>query len=826
MKRQTAHRWLAMLVLVFALPSLACQFSLIDWSLFDQTTPAPGMGPTATPAPLVEATFKVRLPLPLAPGETIYLAVLDEVTGLALNPLLYTMQPLDAQTYSLKMPFTLGSLVKYRYVRKGLTTAQEDTTFGELVRYRIYHASGSGEVNDLLASWSDQPYNGPTGRIRGVVTSAASGQPIPNIMVGAGGVSTLTDSLGQYQLEGVIPGTHLLTAYALDGKFKPFQQGAMVIADASTPAMLAVQPANMVQVTFNLSAPADTVAGAPVRLAGSISQLGNTHGDLAGGVSTVAARMPTLTPGSQTGRYSISLRLPAGADIRYKYTLGDGFWNAEHDADGKFVVRQLIVPETDTVVNDTVRTWQAGPSAPIVFNVSVPANTPISDTVSIQFNPYGWTEPIPMWPLGNNRWVYRLSGPLNILGSFGYRYCRNDQCGAADDIETAASNQSRRVSTSLTPENRQDTVRAWMWLPESNPATVIAVPIKARTPGFWTGIEFQASYHPTWQPLYPFALNNVQGLGTNVLILTPTWTAKNNQPLIFAPTAGQDPLWEDGLQAIQFARASNLNVALYPSPSLQPNGPDFWLKAPRTPTWWDNWFARYRAFALYHADLASQGGGQALILGGEAISPALPGGLLVDGNPSGVPADAESRWRSLIAEVRSRFKGQLLWAHPYRGTLSPAPAFADQFDAIYLLWSAPLAANGADLDAMRTEAGRRLDEEVLPFLSSIGKPVIIAVDYPSARGAALGCVPVGGGCLDWSALQPIYPDSASVPLDLQGQTDLYQAMLQAIEGREWVSGFVSRGYYPPVSLMDKSSSVRGKPAADLLWYWYPRLLGK
>jgi hypothetical protein len=36
---------------------------------------------------------------------------------------------------------------------------------------------------------------------------------------------------------------------------------------------------------------------------------------------------------------------------------------------------------------------------------------------------------------------------------------------------------------------------------------------------------------------------------------------------------------------------------------------------------------------------------------------------------------------------------------------------------------------------------------------------------------------------------------------------------------------VSRGYYPPAALRDKSASVHGKPAADILWYWFPRMLG-
>ena len=60
---------------------------------------------------------------------------------------------------------------------------------------------------------------------------------------------------------------------------------------------------------------------------------------------------------------------------------------------------------------------------------------------------------------------------------------------------------------------------------------------------------------------------------------------------------------------------------------------------------------------------------------------------------------------------------------------------------------------------------------------------------------------------------------------LQGQADIYEAMLNAINTRSWIAGIVSRGYYPPAMLQDKSASVHGKPAADLLWYSLPRLTG-
>jgi hypothetical protein len=60
---------------------------------------------------------------------------------------------------------------------------------------------------------------------------------------------------------------------------------------------------------------------------------------------------------------------------------------------------------------------------------------------------------------------------------------------------------------------------------------------------------------------------------------------------------------------------------------------------------------------------------------------------------------------------------------------------------------------------------------------------------------------------------------------MQQQFDIYDAMFNAINARSWVSGIVSRGFFAPVTLQDKSASVYGKSAADLLWYWYPRMLG-
>jgi len=817
-------RTLALAGLSFLLLN-ACTLSLVNIptnlsTLFPPTaTPAYPLPPTATPQPSAALTFQVALPAPLAAGENLVLSVVDEVTGLGLNPVNYPMQQSqDAEHYMASIPFALNSVVKYRYLLQGALPTAEVDSAGNPVRYRMVSVTSPATVQDVVAAWSGSPFSGSTGRLTGQVLNASSGAGIPDILIAAGGEQTLTDSNGTFFLEGLPAGTENLVAYALDGMYQTFQQGARVEAGQLTPVKISLAPAALVNVTFTVIVPQNTLQGVPVRLAGNLLQLGNTFGDLNGGMNTVATRMPMLSP-MPDGRYTLTLPLPVGADIRYKYTLGDGFWNAEHELDGSFTLRELVVPATqDPVqVQDLVHTWQAGPSSPILFEASVPAATPVSDIVSIEFNPYGWTEPIPMWPRGNNQWVYQLYGPLNILGGFEYRYCRNDQCGLADDQASAGGTPGRPVSTSLTAQDMQDTVNAWTWLQNSASGNVVGLQVNARSAGFFAGVEFQTGYDPTWQAWEPLAIQNVQALHANWLVLTPTWTYHSASPLVFSPLPGHDPLWSDSTQMITSARAANLSVALFPQPAFPGTAADWWSAAPRTADWWASWFDRYQAFVDYHADLAAKTGAQTLILGGDWLTPALPGGRLANGGDSGVPADAAARWAAILADVRGRYKGSLFWALSYPGGLASAPSFLNTLDGVYLLWSAPLATTSQpNVDDLHAQAGKLLDSDIQPFQASLQKPLILAVAYPSADAAAQ---------TSFSSAELVSPGVKGAAVNLSAQADLYQALLMAVNERSWISGLVSRAYYPPAVLQDASASVHGKPAADLLWYWFPRFLG-
>lgn len=834
MKSMHRHPYqaLASIMVLFALASQACSLSLIKLpDLFPPVTDGqPTLPvPPGTPQPMAQTTFVTSLPEPLAPGESLVLITMDEVTGLSLHANSYPMQARDGLTYTATLALPLNAVVKYRYMRRGASQVSEDSSLGIPVRYRLYQVLAQAEVQDIVSDWADKVYARQTGRIAGRVLNTDTGAPIPNILVTSGGVQALTDSTGRFSLEGLPAGTQNLVAYALDGLYQPFQQGATVGAGQSTNVDLRVRPAPHVSVTFNVTVPVNTVPGAPVRVAGNLLQLGNTFADLQGGLSTNTDRMPllSLTP---DGRYIGTISLPVGAYVEYKYTLGDGFWNAEHDAAGQFLLRSFVVPQQDVVLQDQVTSWQAGnASGPILYEVNVPSTTPAGDIIYIQFNPYGWTEPLPMWPLGNNRWAYKLYSPLNILGSFGYRYCRNGQCGSADDKQTMGSASSGRISTtSLTPQDIQDTVSAWAWYENPEPSTLVGASIASRGSGFTAGVEFQATYRPNWSFFAPQALTNIQALGANQVTFTPTWTYNSINPLEFAISPGNDPLWIDSAIMIGQARALGLQVAIFPIPRFPGTAAEFWSQAPRDNAWWQEWFDTYRTFLVNYADLASQSGSQILILGGDWLSPALPDGKLADGSSSGVPADADARWAAIITELRSHFSGNIWWALPYtKASLLVPLSFLQETDGIYLLWSAALTTQGgASRSDLANEAGRLLDNEVSALPSLINKPVILALAYPSATGSSTGCLADGrGGCLSWEALSQPNPDVGSVSLDLQSQADLYEAVLTAVNSRSWINGVVSRGYYLPAALQDKSASVHGKPAADILWYWFPRMLG-
>jgi hypothetical protein len=127
-------------------------------------------GETVQKTTLAETVFEVTLAEPLNENEILYLEMLDEVTGVALNPSRYEMEAKDDYSYFVRIPMAIGSLVKYRYVRQG-TDANiiEHDTNGNVVHYRLNVIKKPAIVKDFIAKWNSKKYEGKTGEFSGFV---------------------------------------------------------------------------------------------------------------------------------------------------------------------------------------------------------------------------------------------------------------------------------------------------------------------------------------------------------------------------------------------------------------------------------------------------------------------------------------------------------------------------------------------------------------------------------------------------------------------------------------------------------------------------------
>ncbi len=311
--------------------------------------------------------------------------------------------------------------------------------------------------------------------------------------------------------------------------------------------------------------------------------------------------------------------------------------------------------------------------------------------------------------------------------------------------------------------------------------------------GYWAGFEISQGYRPSWSALIPQAFSQMKSGKSNTVVITPSWTygrqPPGNELPILAPLPGQDPSWFETTSWIQQAHTVGLKPVLRPIPNFLIPPTEWWNTASRDESWWQVWFEQYRTFMIHHADMAAQSGASGLILGGEWLQPALPGAEMPDGSATGLPEDAEARWRSLLTEVRSHFNGQILWALSYQDLLLPPP-FLDLIDQTYI--ELPVSVGGSIEETLGQDLDSWLDVTAMSYQYLSGKPLIIAAACPSNP-------------------------------NLQTQTDCYQSLLSAINSRTWISGFISLGYYPAAALQGQSSSVNGKPASALLQQWFSQL---
>jgi hypothetical protein len=136
-----------------------------------------------------------------------------------------------------------------------------------------------------------------------------------------------------------------------------------------------------------------------------------------------------------------------------------------------------------------------------------------------------------MWPAGPAEWRLSLYSPLQAGAGLGYRYCRNQLCGIADDAETPGADPTGRpVTPSGAPQSLSDTVGAWSWWQADLGGAVVVAPEITPRADYEVGFEIAPAFSPTWLSSAAPSLNTMGEVGANSVLFTPAWVLRENDP--------------------------------------------------------------------------------------------------------------------------------------------------------------------------------------------------------------------------------------------------------------------------------------------------------
>jgi len=764
----------------------------------------------------VKLQFTLQIPHILSEGESIALEIIDDITGISQSCQTFELKEINEYEYTTNLSVPSGSVLKYRYIKTGKVIAPEAQFNGNPVRYRLYSADNHNSIVDILYAWQGETYNLGLGVLSGNVKDQESDSPIPDILVSAGGQLTFTDANGEFVIGGLPQGEHNVVFYAMDGKYASYQQGAQIASGLTTPASVKLRLQAPIKITFTVSPPEEAI-GAPIYIAGNILQLGNTFANQPGSSSIHPKNMPVLSM-QEDGTYNLEMSLYSGTDLRYTFTLGDGYWNTEQRETANTLTRQLIIPTHDIHLDFSINTWRIPGYAPITFHASIPFESSPSDEMFIQFKTTDWTQPLPLWPVGKGEYLYILFSPLNDQSPIGYRFCRNADCQNAINLTNA--NQNLQIIPTDSPASITTTIDAWEnWRPIKESSTTFpAPPTPLDTEQYITAIELTPEMDPSWNIYASFGLEGIASMGTKSVIVSPQWFLKPTPPLL-APEFGRTPYTYEIIDLLNTAQSLGLNRSIYPQLSTDGSTETWWLSRTISSAWWDEWFENYHQYILNYAKIAEQTDADQLILGGKAILPSFIGGEFPDGRESDVPENSKTIWIDMIRDIREEFTGDLIWATNVSQKVDPLPEFIDQFDGLYIIVDSPLSpSDDASFEEIALNFTGVIDNFVYEIYRSTQLPIMLALAYPSVDGAARGCALLNDSCYNDGLF--LFDEIIGHNLDLEEQALIYSAILPVIASRWWITGTAIRGYLPTVILQDGSSSISGKPASVIINIWF------
>ena len=317
------------------------------------------------------------------------------------------------------------------------------------------------------------------------------------------------------------------------------------------------------------------------------------------------------------------------------------------------------------------------------------------------------------------------------------------------------------------------------------------------------------------------ALDQLASTGANSVTFVLSWyqsTYSSESIEATSATASDSSL----IWAMAYAESRGLHVNIKPHIERLDGG---W-RATIYPTDITTWFGlttpfstagtSYAAMIEHYASLLQQYGDSSsvLVIGAEMVTVATNTTTdPVSGACEPTSWNSTPLWLSMIAKLRTQFSGKLTYSANWGGSCwsqeFPNVPFWGSLDFIGISAYFPVASQGQTptVSSMDASWSNWIATTLGPFQSRIGKPVMFTeIGYRSGTG---------------TAAQP-FDDWDSWPLDLQQQSDCYEALFESWSSVPWFVGTADwlwdvNANYPADTV---TYQVQNKPAQSIVQNWF------
>lgn len=460
----------------------------------------------------------------------------------------------------------------------------------------------------------------------------------------------------------------------------------------------------------------------------------------------------------------------------------------------------------------------------MVFEVTVPKNTPEGDTVHVFFQ--GWKEHFKLSRKSEN--VFYISftqDQLNLENGseIKYRYSRNgDNYNTAEYLEPDTNDyfwtEGGRTAKVAYGKTIKDTVKRWRWFPEEGAPiqrTTNLTPkgnFSPRINGqeFFSGQIIEDLYRESYDDFFDSTALHMKKTGYNSVEIDPPWqwVEENGLPKVKNefdknPNYPSDKKLTEEIKAY---KSQGLKVMMQPQICCNP------LETKnRSKEWWDVYFKETTDFLVHFAKIAEENGVDNFHY---AIDRQYEGD------------DAGKRWTQVFSEVRKVYKGkvgQMLWNGGSNvGAIHPDLDYitwGNELDYFYIAVDAPISTkDNATDEELLAGAGKMLDG-TKKLYEKFGKLVYVRTTYFNVKSTWKGNSFYSISDVPW----PSDPEDAIRKTKYEWNTEdlsrTVNAYFQAIASRPWIVSYAQFGYTHWENPLSSELSVRGKPAEDIWRKW-------